>query len=79
MDKKNIRKKISKYSNGGNAYLLLEYLLDLNQSEIQISQKTLSKELNKTRPSIQKCLHLLMDLKLIDVGYKNIKILGDEK
>lgn len=75
MTKQEVRTKLSEYSNGGNTYLVLDYLLDKKNPDIKISQNELAKELNKTRPAIQGCLELLVQLGLIEIGYGRIKIL----
>ena len=77
MTKQEARQKLSEYSNGGNAYLVLDHLLDKHRTEVKISQSDLAKELNKTRPSIQSSLELLKELGLIEFGYGKIKILGE--
>lgn len=74
MTKQEIRKNLSEYSNGGNSYLVLDYLLDKKRVEIQITQSELAKELNKTRPAIQGCLELLVKLGLIEMNYGRIII-----
>lgn len=77
MTKQEIRKKLSKHSNGGNSYLVLDYLLDKKILEIQITQAELAKEINKTRPAIQGCLELLVQLGLIKMNYGRIIIIKE--
>lgn len=77
MKKQELRQKLSEYTNGGNAYLVFDHLLDKKILEIKISQSELAKELNKTRPSIQSALELLKDIGVIEFGYGKIKILGE--
>lgn len=77
MKREEIRKKLSNYANGGNSYLLFDYLLDKKHSEIEISQEDLARELNKTRPSIKASLELLSKIGVIEISYKKIKIVGE--
>lgn len=77
MNKKEIRLKLTEYDNGGNAYLLLEYLLDFNKKEIKISQVLLAKQIKKTRPTINKSLALLKKIKVLDYSYGKIYIKGE--
>jgi len=77
MNKKELIDKLSKFSNGGNALLVFEKLLEKGTSEIKISQEELALELNKTRPAIQKCLNTLNKLKVLEFGYGTIKISPD--
>ncbi len=72
-----IVQKLSKYSNGGNAFLILEYLLNFKQVEIVITQEQLAEAINKTRPAVQKSLELLRDEGFIEISYKKIKILKE--
>lgn len=74
MTKQEVRQKLSEYANGGNAYLVFDYLMDKKTTEVKISQEELAKELNKTRPAIQGCLETLVELGLIEIGYGRIKI-----
>lgn len=76
MTKQEVRTKLSEHSNGGNAFLVFDYLMDLKLEEIKISQDKLAKELNKTRPAIQSSLELLKKIGIIEFGYGKIKILG---
>lgn len=78
MKEKELILTLSKYSNGGNSFLLFKFLLEKKSTEIFISQTILAKELNKTRPAIQNCLQLLQDIKLIECHYGKIKILGEK-
>lgn len=79
MTKQEVRKKLSEYSNGGNAYLVFDYLMDQKVKEIKISQEELAKEVNKTRPAIQRCLELLEELKIIKMNYGMIRIIKGVK
>lgn len=77
MKRNNIRNILTKYSIGGNAFILYDFLLDQKQKEVNISQDELAKALHKTRPSIQKCLELLEKEGFVSVSYGKIKILGE--
>ena len=77
MTKKEVRQKLSKYTNGGNAFLVLDYLLDFKQKEIAITQETLATELNKTRPAILSSLELLVKVGVVKMGYGRIEIIKE--
>lgn len=77
MTKQEVRSKLSKFSNGGNTYLLLDYLLDQKYSVIEISQEQLAKDLHKTRPAIQSSLQLLKKLKLLNYSYGKITMIQE--
>lgn len=79
MKRAEIRAKLSKYANGGNAYLLYDYLLDQKTTQIEISQEDLAKELNKTRPAIKASLDLLIKIGVIEIRYKKIKMIGENR
>lgn len=76
MKKHDIRQKLCKYLSGGNAYLILDHLLDKKTSEIKITQAELAEELHKTRPSILTSLELLKKEGIIEYSYGKITILG---
>lgn len=77
MTKQEVRKKLSEYSNGGNAYLVFDYLMDQNVKEIKISQEELAKELNKTRPAILSALELLVKVGVVKMSYGRIEIIKE--
>lgn len=77
MTKQEVREKLSEYSNGGNAYLVFDHLLDKKVEEVKISQSELAKELHKTRPAIQSSLELLEKIGIIEFGYGKIKIIKE--
>lgn len=74
MTKKDLITTLSKYSNGGNAFLLFEYLHSFNLKEVNISQKQIGLELNKTRPAIQSSLELLQEIGVVELHYGKIII-----
>lgn len=71
---KEIRQELSRFSNGGNSFLVLSFLYEKAEDIIEISQEELAQELNKTRPSIKKSLDLLTKLNLIEISYGKIII-----
>ena len=74
MKRKEMIDILSKYTNGGNAFLLFEYLYSIDPKEVLISHSQIAKELNKTRPSIQSALELLQELKILELHYGKIII-----
>lgn len=76
MTRQDARNKLSKYPNGGNAFLVLDYLIDLGEKEINISQEYLAAILNRTRPAVQSSLELLKKIGAIEYSYGKIKIVG---
>jgi acetolactate synthase small subunit len=74
MTKKDLITTLSKYSNGGNAFLLFEYLNSFNLKEVNISQKQIGIDINKTRPAIQSSLELLQEIGVVELYYGKIII-----
>lgn len=79
MKRNQIRNILANHSCGGNAFMLYDFLLDQKRKEINISQDELAKTLNKTRPSIQKCLDILEKEGLVKLSYGKITLKIDLK
>ncbi len=78
MNEKEIIEKLIPYQSGGNYFILYKIILNNSTDGIcTLTQQELADLMKKSRKFISDSLKILKKNKVLDFGYKQIKILGE--